>query len=742
MCRETIRRAVVQKFNDAKDWNCKEFDELYDKIEDRKEANSIVNSLKICDPAVGSGHFLVSALNEILAIKHELRILEDRKGNRLKEYTLSVENDELVIMDEDNKLFDYHPGSSESQRVQEAIFHEKQVIIENCLFGVDINPNSVKICRLRLWIELLKNAYYKNDVELETLPNIDINIKCGNSLISRYDLDVDIADLLKNSKFDIDTYKDAHHLYQHAPDKTYKRKMEELIETIKGEFKKYISKLDPVYVNLRKAEDKFRNFNLDTGDLFGVEKTTKQKAKDKARLAKLSDDFDKAQAAVKDAENNVIYSNAFEWRFEFPEVLDDKGNFIGFDVVIGNPPWGVKFNKSELKHIKHENSDIVVRMIDSFMFFMNLDFKLTNKNGFVAQIIPDVLLYQLDNEKLRAKIINKYHLHSVINLGDNIFVDVARASCIVIVGKTKSNTYLALDYSKTVSKEFKLDDFSILSDGFYNDLPNKVFATRNFSGYDILKRINGNKLINLCDESGIQRGISPDYKNAFIVDSKIISNKHLERDYLFPTLEGGRDLQKYYANIMDKKIIYTSRNDDPDKIPNIIKHIDCYRDKITCKEVRQGKHPYWSLHRPREKEVFNPNKIIGVITGDKIQVSLDEFGLFPTDGLYVLKSNNQYSNKFLVGLLNSTFLTFLYRLISMEEGRVLSQIKPSILEELPILNSFNNDLVNLVEKEVDKIIDKLKLSNKNIDEETNKIDQLVYKLYDLTEEEIKIVEGE
>ncbi|MFW5701217.1 MAG: Eco57I restriction-modification methylase domain-containing protein, partial [Cyclobacteriaceae bacterium] len=75
------------------------------------------------------------------------------------------------------------------QRIQETLFHEKQTIIENCLFGVDINPNSVKICRLRLWIELLKNAYYKNGTEeLETLPNIDINIKCGNSLISRFDL--------------------------------------------------------------------------------------------------------------------------------------------------------------------------------------------------------------------------------------------------------------------------------------------------------------------------------------------------------------------------------------------------------------------------------------------------------------------------------------------------------------------------------------------------------------------------
>jgi type I restriction-modification system DNA methylase subunit len=85
MCRETIRKSVVQKFNETKKWNCSTVEELYDKIEDRKEANDIVNSIKICDPAVGSGHFLVSALNEMIAVKNDLKILQDRTGKRLKE---------------------------------------------------------------------------------------------------------------------------------------------------------------------------------------------------------------------------------------------------------------------------------------------------------------------------------------------------------------------------------------------------------------------------------------------------------------------------------------------------------------------------------------------------------------------------------------------------------------------------------------------------------------------------------
>ncbi len=266
MCKETIRRAVLQKFNDTKGWICDTIDSLYNKIDDKKEANQIINSLHICDPAVGSGHFLVSALNEMIAIKSELKILQDASGKSLRDYHVEVVNDELIITDEDGKLFDYNPQNKESQRIQETLFHEKETIIENCLFGVDINPNSVKICRLRLWIELLKNAYYtpeSNYIELETLPNIDINIKCGNSLISRFALDADIKSALRNSKWSIDSYKVAVQTYRDAESKEQKREMEELIDSIKKDFRSYISPNDPKYKKLSKLR----------GDLFNLSQT-------------------------------------------------------------------------------------------------------------------------------------------------------------------------------------------------------------------------------------------------------------------------------------------------------------------------------------------------------------------------------------------------------------------------------------------------------------------------------------
>jgi len=738
MSRETIRRAVVQKFNETKGWNCEDMDSLYDKIEDRTEANQIINSLKIVDPAVGSGHFLVSALNEIIAIKNDLRILQDRDAKRLKEYNIEVVNDELIVTDEDGQLFEYRPTHKESQRVQEALFHEKQNIIENCLFGVDININSVKICRLRLWIELLKNAYYKNETELETLPNIDINIKCGNSLISRFDLDADLGQALKKSKWNIDLYRLAVDAYRNAQNKEQKHQMENLISDIKGDFRSEISLNDKKIIRLQKLNAELFTLTNQT-QLF--ERSKKEIELWNKDIKRLTDETQKLETEIEEIKNNKIYENAFEWRFEFPEVLDENGDFVGFDVVIGNPPWGASLSDEALKHIKKINSDIIVRMVDSFMFFVNLSFNIKTKSGHICQIIPDVILYQLDNLKLRQKILYNLQLILAINLGDRIFEDVARPSAIILLSSHRNNKTCVFEYDVNGAHQIHNIPKFEMETSLFSDLPNNIFATRNIEGYKILNRFKKNKLRELIDSDGIQRGISPDLKEAFLVNEETIIQHNLERNSIFPTITGGRDVNKYSAKDIGKRIIYTKKSDDESEITNIIKHIYGFYNQITCKEVKQGKHPFWSLHRAREKAIFDKDeKIIGVITGDKIAVSIDESKLYPTDGIYLFSTNGIYSNKFLVGLLNSKLCTYLYRLVSMEESRTLAQIKPSLLQDLPVNIHFDKQLVLEIESKTNKIIEYLnkEISTSQLESE---IDQLVYQLYGLTEEEIALVEG-
>ncbi|MGL4378258.1 MAG: TaqI-like C-terminal specificity domain-containing protein, partial [Microcoleaceae cyanobacterium] len=361
----------------------------------------------------------------------------------------------------------------------------------------------------------------------------------------------------------------------------------------------------------------------------------------------------------------------------------------------------------------------------------------------VCQIIPDVILSQIDNEKLREKIFKKYQLEIALNLGDAIFEDVSRPSCIILLTSNVTNNSWVGEYSVGASNKLSNNLLREINTSFFDALPHKVITTKNINGYQIINKYQNTKLIELVDNDEIQRGISPDLKDAFIVDDKIIQEFSLEKEFIFSTITGGRELKKYLVQDVGKKVIYTQKNDDCQRIPNIISYLQTFQDKITCQEVEENKHPFWSLHRPRNQQIFlKKEKIIGVITGDRIIVALDVNQIFPTDGLYVMASNGKYSNKFLVGVLNSKLLTYFYRLLSMEVKRTLAQIKPTILKDLPVKLD-NEKMVRQIESTVEQIIT-AKKSNPDADTIAleKEIDQLVYQLYELTEEEIKIVEGD
>ena len=480
MCRETIRRAVVQKFKDTNlpnFINLVNFDDLKDAISDRKQANDIINSLKICDPAVGSGHFLVSALNEIIAIKSDLGVLLYRDGKRVKDYKIEVVNDELIVFDEEAEtLFDYQLGANggfiaEKQRIQEMLFHEKQTLIEYCLFGVDINPNSVKICRLRLWIELLKNAYYVNPsistyplpittyplpitnyplpithYPLETLPNIDINIKQGNSLISRFKLNDDLSDVFKKQKFSYKAYRSAVEDYKNTNSKEAKTELQTFILDIKEQFQTFFH--SKIKENKELAKFKGQLYNLQNqGDLFGgkVDKIEED------RLEKLVAQYEQK---VKDIKDNVIYRDAFEWRFEFPEVLDTEGGYVGFDVVIGNPPYGVKFDKE--KEFINNNYEATN---DIFTLFIERGNSIIKRQSFLSFIIP--IFWQTGDNYLptRKFISQNIKLEKGVILPYDVFADAYVDTGIYIFQKEFDNNYISSVYE--FDPKFKIEESSL-----------------------------------------------------------------------------------------------------------------------------------------------------------------------------------------------------------------------------------------------------------------------------------------
>ena len=703
MCRETIRRAVVQKFNDAKKWNCQDINQLYDKIEDKKEANSIINGLKICDPAVGSGHFLVSALNEIIAIKNDLKILSDREGKRLKEYSMEVVSDELIVTDEDGKIFEYNPQNNESRRIQETLFHEKQTIIENCLFGVDINPNSVKICRLRLWIELLKNAYYKAPAftELETLPNIDINIKCGNSLISRYALDANIKEALRRSKWSIDSYRLAVMTYRNAENKNQKQAMEKLIAEIKSNFESEVAINDKRAIRLKNLKDELKTHATQTHmfELTKAEKTTWE-----TKLKKLTADITKLEAELKEIKNNKIYENAFEWRFEFPEVLNDDGDFVGFDVVIGNPPYvyrnaDIDPYKDYFKSNYFNNSG----NYDLYKYFMERSISVLRKNYYHSFITNSSFLLQPSFEKTRQILLEKTNLIIIAPLGPNIFDEATVDSSIYLLQKTISaNNEIEIVGIRRSSIVPESHNYKIYQKRFYdNEFLVFDYLLKNYEHAIVSKILK--KFPNI--EEGYEFGVGI---NTGYIKSELTSEKRLDERY--HPMVPGTGISRYGIPKPDGYIMFD-------------------------KEFVKSKG---SLGRALPEEKFmNQQKILIVRTRNlslkrRIIATIDYCKLYNLNRLSNIIARDGYNLEGLLGVLNSRLYNWLYSVRFLDY-----EIKPIYLRRSPLCDTNNPSLVSIVKQILDA-----KKQDPNADTIAleKEIDQLIYQLYGLTEEEIKIVE--
>ncbi|WP_423752135.1 DUF7149 domain-containing protein [Helicobacter pylori] len=407
MCKESITTIVLDKFNQTYKIECEKLTELKNylksyKEDKRKEYLQLLLTLRICDPAVGSGHFLVSALNEMVWIAYELGLIAS-----LYRHELRLENDEIIIHTPEDKVFNYTIPLRENDphhQIQKELFELKKDIIENCLFGVDINPNSCEITKLRLWIELLKYSYYifekgKNTNNLETLPNIDINIKCANSLISRFNLNDDLKKI-PNIKQKIQEYKDLVAQYK-DPTPLYPLNKQDLINKIqdlkntfsltlkdpktKAELEKAIEKHIKKY-NFFALDDKslLDGLNYFIPSLFGTLKLSPKEEEEAfasyGRIRALRKKLD-------DALSGREYQNAFEWRFEFPEVLDDEGDFLGFDCIIGNPPY---IRQEQIKDIKplleKQYHDFYNSTADIYTYFFALAYQLLKEKGFNAFI--------------------------------------------------------------------------------------------------------------------------------------------------------------------------------------------------------------------------------------------------------------------------------------------------------------------------------------------------------------------
>jgi adenine-specific DNA-methyltransferase len=718
MSRQSVRLAVVQKFNEANNWTCNDFESLkefieYQQPEARNKANAIINDLKICDPAVGSGHFLVSVLNEIIAIKGELNILQDINGARLKAYNIDVVNDELIITDEDADIFTYNPKSPQSQLIQQTLFVEKQTIIENCLFGVDINPNSVKICRLRLWIELLKNAYYKQDGNLETLPNIDINIKCGNSLLSRFAFDADLSKALKSIEYDVPAYRGFVNDYKNCKDRDTKRGLQSIIDSIKADFKTNID--DPFKSKISKARGDLTNLasELNRKKQWGekVPKELKDKIeKAKSKLEKL--EFDKGAII-----SNVIYKNAFEWRFEFPEVLNNNGDFEGFDVVIANPPYVFARENFTvaIKDYFTDNYKTSQYQVNLFLLFIERAIPILKNKGQFTMIIPNSLLMVSSARNLRQHLLQETSLHEIINLMGHTFEGI-NVETIIISGEKENK-----DHSNKIGIYLNKGTEFILS----HRKEQNLFMQNEGSELTIFSNTESDELTSKLK-----------------VESQILDNLVKIKAGLQAYETGKGNPKQTPEDVKARPYDYTYKFDQNTHEYLEGKDVGRYQIKWSGTYLKYGNN----LASPRTIDIFSGEKIIiREITGKHPQSIIatysEDIYLFNRSNIAIVTNENStVSLKYILAILNSKLMSHYFM---KNTAKSVRQLFPKlILEDLrkfpikPISSQKQQPIVVLVDRV---------LEGKKRGEDTTtleqQIDKLVYQLYDLTPDEITIIEA-
>ncbi len=790
MCSESITPIVLDKFNATYQWDCKDLEALREKIdrnfsnEKAKEYLQLLLTLRVCDPAVGSGHFLVSALNEMVWIAYELGLIAS-----LYRYDLKLENDEIIIHTPTGEVFNYKKPHSENDphhQIQKELFELKKSIIENCLFGVDINPNSCEITKLRLWIELLKYSYYifekgqKNTNALETLPNIDINIKCANSLISRFNLNDDLKKI-PNIKKKIQEYKDLVAQYK-DPNPLYPLNKADLINKIqdlKNTFS--ITLKDPkTKAELEKAIEKhikkYNDFALDDKSLldgldyfipslFGTLKLSPKEEEEAfasyGRIRALRKKLD-------DALSGREYHNAFEWRFEFPEVLDDEGNFLGFDCIIGNPPYIRQEHIKDLKPLlQKQYQDFYNSSSDIYTYFFALALNLLKEKGFNAFITSNKYARAKYGAKLRELLLKKTTIVSYMELNalkvfESATVDTSIMSFIKQAPPKESEFKY---YEPTPNDENDLKSARSLPMK-QNALSTESFIFANATLLDLRDKMESIGTPLKDWDIQINYGIKTGANEAFIIptekrDAILNACKNQEErertEALIKPILRGKDIKRYSYEWAHLWVInthngYTSNLKskippiDIEKYPATKAHLDSHYDTIATR-CDQGDTPY-HLRNCAYLEDFEKEKIVYGEIVQEPRFYLDngecKLGYFYAEATsFILTGEHLH---YLLGMLHSKLITFAFKTFYAGGGLGESgyRYKKAFIERLPIpqITEKNQELADKIIVLVNKILQaKEKDPKANTQKLEKEIDALVYQLYHLTDKEIKIIEN-
>ncbi|WRC44479.1 class I SAM-dependent DNA methyltransferase [Helicobacter pylori] len=795
MCKESITPIVLDKFNANYEWDCENLEALRGKIDrdfsdqKAKEYLQLLLTLRICDPAVGSGHFLVSALNEMVRVAYELGLIAS-----LYRHELRLENDEIIIhYTPTGEIFNYKKPDSENDphhHIQKELFNLKKDIIENCLFGVDINPNSCEITKLRLWIELLKYSYYifeegKNTNALETLPNIDINIKCANSLIFNFPLNSKLTigqtlEFSKNLKAEIKEYKNSVMLYKEGLGE--KTKILQNIAKLKSLIINYFIEQHQAKKHLKETLKAFINeygdeiFDISTA--FGMEMLKIARKNNyrfnptltKKQPSPIGVEANRLLIKIKECYEtleNLKNSKTLEWRFEFPEVLNDEGDFLGFDCIIGNPPY---IRQEQIKDIKplleKQYQNFYNSTADIYTYFFALSYHLLKEKGFNAFITSNKYARAKYGAKLRGLLLKKTTIVSYMELNAlKVFESATVDTSIMSFIKQEPPKESRFNYCKPIPDD-KNDLKSTHSLPMrQNALSTESFIFANATLLDLRDKIESVGTPLKDWDIQIYRGILTGANEAFIITTekreeilnacKTQEERGCTEALIKPILRG-KDIKRYSYEWAHLWVInthngYTSATKskippiDIEKYPATKAHLDAHWNTIATR-CDQGDTPY-HLRNCAYLEDFEKEKIVWNPVSGEYFFTFIKDEIYFNNSLFMMTSKTLETRDFyyICGLLNTT----LYRWLTIQMTNLITIGKYAYgskdkIERLPIpkITPQNQELARKITDCAERILkSKAKDPKANTQRLEKEIDALVYQLYNLTDEEIKIIEN-
>lgn len=607
-----------------------------------------IEKLTILDPACGSGSFLVGAYNFLLKYHLEYYSRDKNKAKAIstnKIYQIDKETYKLTIK-------------------------EKQNILLNNIYGVDIDSQAVEVTKLSLLLKLMEDENVEGEEklfkhsDLKILPDLSNNIKCGNSLI---------------------------------------------------------------------GSDYFENKNL---SIFGDDEMRK--------------------------------INPFDWDNEFSTVFADGG----FDVVIGNPPYVKERGNQEIfapvlqsKYKKYHQGKM-----DYWYYFLHRAIDVCNDNGFIGFITNSYWLNSYGARKLINRVKKELTFKKVVYFDDiKVFLNVSGKHMIHIYQKNKKDDtclYIELDKNNFHNKINDNLGINIKNQNIKKYKDRIVFSNEIniFNNMDILDTDYevSQGVIESTDKISRKQYDNSKNKNnfnigdgIFVLSYKELKNLKLNKKEknIVKKYVNTNHVKRYYINFQNQYLLYCDKEvkKNISSYPNIKRHLDNVKEFITSSNKPYG------LHRPRESKFFEQPKIIckGMFSYPEFYLDYDKY-YFGFSFASIIQRNKNYSLEFLLGLLNSKCGAYWFKKNGKKRG-IGVDIGVTIFRQFPISNlDFNkpkdkdkhNKLVGLVHSMIDtqkqfhsaKTDNDKKIYQKKIDIIDNQIDNLVYQLYGLTDEEIKIVE--